>query len=152
MQPNNAVTPEIADALCYGSDHLPVYADFIFPDVTDVSDPEIMLSGFDLSQNYPNPFNPSTVIEYSIPVNSRQSKENGGQKTGFRKKNSKYNIQLACRSGRFQVSRIQNQELVSVQLKVYDILGREVAILVNEHQPPGNYEINFTADNLTSGM
>ncbi len=34
---------------------------------------------------------------------------------------------------------------VSVQLKVYDILGKEIATLVNEQQPPGNYEVTFNA-------
>jgi exonuclease III len=38
-----------------------------------------------------------------------------------------------------------------VQLKIYDILGREVAILVNEHQVAGNYEVKFDAGKLTSG-
>ncbi|NOX66788.1 MAG: T9SS type A sorting domain-containing protein [Chlorobi bacterium] len=39
----------------------------------------------------------------------------------------------------------------SVRLKVYDILGREVAVLVNEQQQPGNYEVVFNAENLVSG-
>jgi hypothetical protein len=39
-----------------------------------------------------------------------------------------------------------------VQLKVYDMLGREVASLVNEEQSIGNYEIKFSASNLTSGI
>jgi len=30
-----------------------------------------------------------------------------------------------------------------VILKVYDILGREVAVLVNEEQPAGVYEVEF---------
>lgn len=38
-----------------------------------------------------------------------------------------------------------------VTLKVYDILGNEVATLVNEEQPAGEYEINFDASKLTSG-
>jgi len=37
-------------------------------------------------------------------------------------------------------------------LKVYDILGREVATLVNEKQNAGNYEVNFNAKNLSSGI
>jgi uncharacterized Ntn-hydrolase superfamily protein len=32
-----------------------------------------------------------------------------------------------------------------VQLKVYDLLGREVAILVNEEKPAGKYEVEFSA-------
>ena len=41
---------------------------------------------------------------------------------------------------------------MSVQLKVYDILGKEIATLVNEQQSPGNYEVIFDASNLSSGM
>ncbi len=39
-----------------------------------------------------------------------------------------------------------------VELKVYDILGNEVATLVNEQQQAGVYRADFTADNLPSGM
>lgn len=38
-----------------------------------------------------------------------------------------------------------------VTLKVYDILGNEVATLVNEDKPAGIYEINFSAEDLPSG-
>jgi hypothetical protein len=31
-------------------------------------------------------------------------------------------------------------------LKVYDMLGREVATLVNENLPPGSYEVTFSAE------
>ncbi len=37
-------------------------------------------------------------------------------------------------------------------LKIYDLLGREVATLVNEFKPAGSYEINFDASNLSSGV
>ena len=36
-------------------------------------------------------------------------------------------------------------------LKVYSILGEEVATLINEEKTSGVYEINFDATNLTSG-
>ena len=42
--------------------------------------------------------------------------------------------------------------LQNVTLKIYDILGREIAILVNKKQPAGNYEIQFDARNLTTGI
>jgi spore coat protein H len=39
-----------------------------------------------------------------------------------------------------------------VRLVVYDILGREVAVLVNEKQGPGRYEVRFGASGLASGV
>jgi hypothetical protein len=39
-----------------------------------------------------------------------------------------------------------------VTLKVYDMLGHEIATLVNEKKSPGTYEVEFAADNLTSGI
>ena len=39
-----------------------------------------------------------------------------------------------------------------VQLKVYDILGKEVATIVNENQEAGNYYASFDASNLSSGI
>ena len=40
----------------------------------------------------------------------------------------------------------------SVRLAVYDILGREVAVLVNEQQAPGSYTAQFNASQLSSGI
>lgn len=37
-------------------------------------------------------------------------------------------------------------------LKIYDILGQEIAVLVDEEQKPGFYEINFNAAGLPSGI
>ena len=39
-----------------------------------------------------------------------------------------------------------------VSLKVYDVLGKEVATLVNEDKSVGNYEVSFNASNLASGI
>ena len=39
-----------------------------------------------------------------------------------------------------------------VTLKVYDILGKEVATLVNEEKGVGNYEVEFNASGLASGI
>ena len=38
-----------------------------------------------------------------------------------------------------------------LQLKIYDVLGREVATLVNEEQSAGNYEVIFDGTDLPSG-
>lgn len=45
---------------------------------------------------------------------------------------------------------IPNEEFVS--LKVYNSLGEEVAELVNETKPAGNYSVTFDASELTSGI
>lgn len=47
----------------------------------------------------------------------------------------------------YQVARIS-----AVSLKVYDILGNEIATLVNEFKPVGNYEAEFNAAALSSGV
>lgn len=39
-----------------------------------------------------------------------------------------------------------------VSLRVYDILGREVKVLVSQNMTPGEYEVDFEAKNLSSGM
>jgi len=40
----------------------------------------------------------------------------------------------------------------NVQLLVYNVLGKEIAMLVNEEKPAGNYEVNFDASKLSSGV
>ena len=40
----------------------------------------------------------------------------------------------------------------NVQLKVYDILGKEIAILVNEIKSAGSYEVEFNGAELPSGI
>ena len=37
-------------------------------------------------------------------------------------------------------------------LKIFDVLGKEVATLVNEEKPAGEYKIQFNAGNLSSGI
>ena len=75
-----------------------------------------------LEQNYPNPFNPGTRIQYSLPSQSSEYAE-----------------------GRVGVGSL-------VTLKVFDVLGREVATLVNEEKKPGTYEVSFDASSLPSGV
>jgi len=46
----------------------------------------------------------------------------------------------------------QLPEMSFVVIKVFDILGREVTTLVNEEKPAGSYEVQFTANGLSSGI
>jgi photosystem II stability/assembly factor-like uncharacterized protein len=41
---------------------------------------------------------------------------------------------------------------INVKLAVYDLLGKEVALIVNETKQAGNYEVTFDGNNLSSGM
>lgn len=39
----------------------------------------------------------------------------------------------------------------TVELKIFDVMGREIATLVNSHQNAGSYKVNFDASKLSSG-
>ena len=45
---------------------------------------------------------------------------------------------------------IHNEDKVT--LKVFDTIGREIAVLVNEYQSPGTYKVHFDASSLASGI
>ena len=77
---------------------------------------------YELFQNYPNPFNPTTNIKYQIS-------------NGFR---------TTLHGGR--------NDRLNVTLKIYNILGKEIATLVNEKQSPGTYEVSFDGTNYPSGV
>jgi glucuronoarabinoxylan endo-1,4-beta-xylanase len=50
------------------------------------------------------------------------------------------------------VVRFQVPGISDVKLVVYDILGREVAVLVNERKSAGIYEVSYGASGLASGV
>jgi len=60
--------PSIGTSLKNASDHLPVYADFVFGVPTSVAAADNIPASFELKQNYPNPFNPETIISYKLPA------------------------------------------------------------------------------------
>lgn len=81
-----------------------------------------------LNQNYPNPFNPTTAISYSVL-----------QSVG------RDFISTSVQDG--QVSVVSR-----VNLRIYDVLGREVAILVNQEKPAGTYTVTWNATSIPSGI
>jgi len=50
------------------------------------------------------------------------------------------------------VVRYQVPVASTVRLVVYDILGRELSVLVNERKAPGSYSVKFDASGLASGV
>ena len=50
------------------------------------------------------------------------------------------------------LKKTNNNSQQNVILKVYDILGKEVATLVNDQKRNGTYEVKFDSHNLTSGI
>jgi hypothetical protein len=60
------------------------------------------------------------------------------------------NIQFSIASAQSGSASGGNRQLTIV--KVYDVLGREVATLVNEVKEPGTYTVKFDGSNLASGV
>ncbi len=53
---------------------------------------------------------------------------------------------------RFQIPAFVDATRRGVSLRVYDVLGKEVAILLNEELKPGTYELEWEASMLSSGV
>ena len=53
---------------------------------------------------------------------------------------------------KYSISAKMKSQKSNVVLIVYDVIGKEVAELVNENKSPGNYEVNFDASDLASGI
>jgi len=57
---------------------------------------------------------------------------------------------------RYTIPSNVKSEMLNVTLKVFDVLGNEIATLVNEEKPAGSYEVKFStiggATNLSSGI
>ena len=53
---------------------------------------------------------------------------------------------------KYTIPNVGTSFMKSVKLKVYDILGNEIATLVNQEQPAGSYVVEFNASTLSSGV
>ena len=53
---------------------------------------------------------------------------------------------------KYELPKDVRRETKNVKLVVYDVLGKEIAILVNKKQSSGNYSVTFNAQNLPSGV
>ena len=53
---------------------------------------------------------------------------------------------------KFEIPSVGARHAVPVRLIIYDILGREIAVLVNEQLKPGTYEVEWDASAYPSGV
>lgn len=53
---------------------------------------------------------------------------------------------------KYKVRQIDNNQKLKVILTVFNIIGKEINILVNKKQTPGTYELKFNGSNLPSGI
>ncbi|MCU0414648.1 MAG: T9SS type A sorting domain-containing protein [Ignavibacteriaceae bacterium] len=53
---------------------------------------------------------------------------------------------------KYSIPPVGTQHAVSVQIKVYDVLGNEIETLVNEEKPAGTYEVTWYAEQLPTGV
>jgi hypothetical protein len=100
-----------------------------------------------LEQNYPNPANPTTRISYTIGRVVAPSASEGRASTVSAAGSG---LQVAG-SGKTAGSGWQVAGS-DVRLTIYDVLGREVAVLVDGVQSPGRHELVFDASGLASGV
>jgi hypothetical protein len=84
---------------------------------------EVQPLTFRLEQNYPNPFNPSTRIRFAVGSGGAGGRGTAGGRPANR-----------------------------TRLAVYDVLGREVAMLVDDWKPAGTHEVDFDGSKLPSGV
>jgi predicted acyl esterase len=104
--------------------------------------------GFRLEQNYPNPFNPVTRIKYTIGGDRGEGVGNRDMGAGDWSGSARGGAATLGPAG----AGPEGLGARKTKLVVYDILGRQVATLVNEPKMPGNYEVSFDASGLASGM
>jgi glucose/arabinose dehydrogenase len=109
----------------YVCDHRGKLYKFISDPPVSVKQEETLID-FRLEQNYPNPFNSVTTVHYSLPV---------GRNARLRSTSDEQVIPT-----------------YKVTLSVYNLLGEEIAKLVDEQKQPGSYEIRWDAGSNPSGI
>ncbi len=53
---------------------------------------------------------------------------------------------------KYSIADLGKNHLVPVKLRVFDVLGNKIEILVNDYKNSGNYSLTFDASNYPSGI
>ena len=115
------------------------------------SDGKIITAGSAFKGNY----RVFSLIRYNgDPVTGLNEKSGDKIPTSFKLEQNYPNPFNPTTKIKYSIPDVGNADLRSLQttLKVYDILGKEVTTLVNQQQQPGNYEAEFNAGSLASGI
>jgi hypothetical protein len=99
--------------------------------ITSVSSGTTMPRSAELLECYPNPFNPTTRIAYVIPQGAGSRLQGAGGGSG---------------------NEPPGLSAYGLRLTVYDVLGREVRVLVEGRQGAGVHTVQFDGSGLSSGV
>lgn len=101
----------------------------------------IQINGSESGEQY------QLIIGKADSVNDLQNRETNATSTLFQNHPNPFNNQTVIR---YRVGNSLSDN--RVVLEVFDIQGRRVSTLVNEHQPAGSYNIQWDASGLASGV
>ncbi len=115
---------------------------------------QIKITLRDLSRPYPNKVVATKWITYYPSNYPILPKPEGKEKviTEYKLYNNYPNPFNPVTKIKFEIPGQARNDSRLVTLKVYDVLGNEVATLVNEEKPAGEYEVEFDGSALTSGI
>ncbi len=96
----------------------------------------------------------SKLSFYNIPgiTVGVDDEENGGLPADFTLSQNYPNPFNPETTIRYAVQPTNNLLQQNIKLTIYDIIGREIAVVVNERKSPGSYEVKWNASDLTSGI
>ncbi|MEN8194417.1 MAG: T9SS type A sorting domain-containing protein [Bacteroidota bacterium] len=92
----------------------------------------------------------SSIEQFGVSTTSEESKETA--QMSFRLEQNFPNPFNPSTTIKYGIPLDLRYKTQDVRLNVYNVLGSEIATLVNKAQEPGNYEIKFDASDLPSGI
>ena len=92
---------------------------------------------------------PSLKLKYDITTSTEEDNVTATDFTLHQNYPNPFNPSTKIK---FTIPSVGTHDRVSVQLIIYDVLGKEIAKLVNEEKPAGSYEVEFNGSNLSSGV